>query len=70
MGGQKKFSAPPHFQNRGAAPGLVKSLAASLHAVVHSVPYQYQLDDFQQVKNVSLFFGRDYTINKQEKLQN
>jgi len=49
---------------------LVKSLAASLHAVVHSVPYQYQLDDFQQVKNVSLFFGRDYTINKQEKLQN
>ena len=47
---------------------LVKSLAASLRAVVHSVPYQYQLDDFQQVKNVSLFFGRDYTINKQEKL--
>jgi len=34
----------------------------------HSVPYQYQLDNFQQVKNVSLFFGRDYTINKQEKL--
>ena len=47
---------------------LVKSLAASLYAVVHSVPYQYQLDNFQQVKNVSLFFGRDYTINKQEKL--
>jgi len=23
---------------------LVKGLAASLHAVVHSVPYQYQLD--------------------------
>jgi len=41
---------------------LVKGLAASLYAVVHSVPYQYQLDNFQQVKNaanndVSLFFG-------------
>jgi len=47
---------------------LVKSLAASLHTVVHSVPYQYQIDHFQQVKNVSLFFGGDYTINKQEKL--
>jgi len=32
---------------------LVKRLAASLYAVVHSVPYQYQLDNFQQVKNVS-----------------
>ena len=32
---------------------LVKGLAASLYAVVHSVPYQYQLDNFQQVKNVS-----------------
>jgi len=32
---------------------LVKGLAASLFAVVHSVPYQYQLDNFQQVKNVS-----------------
>jgi len=30
---------------------LVKGLAASLYAVVHSVPYQ--LDNFQQVKNVS-----------------
>ena len=29
---------------------LVKGLAASLYAVVHSVPYQYQLDNFQQVK--------------------
>ena len=58
---------------------LVKGLAASLYAVVHSVPYQYQLDNLQQVKNVfkvlnaasndvSLFFGWDYTINKQEKL--
>ena len=47
---------------------LVKGLAASLYAVVHSVPYQYQLDNLQQVKNVlkvlnaanndvSLFFG-------------
>jgi len=47
---------------------LVKGLAASLYAVVHSVPYQYQLDNFQQVKkkskvlnaannDVSLFFG-------------
>jgi len=46
---------------------LVKGLAASLYAVVHSVPYQYQLDNLQQVKNafkvlnaanndVSLFF--------------
>ena len=35
--------------------GVVTSLhlAASLYAVVHSVPYQYQLDNFQQVKNVS-----------------
>ena len=33
---------------------LVKGLAASLHAVVHSVPYQYQLDNFEQVKNVSI----------------
>ena len=32
---------------------LVKGLAASLYAVVHSVPYQCQLDNFQQVKNVS-----------------
>jgi len=32
---------------------LVKGLVASLYAVVHSVPYQYQLDNFQQVKNVS-----------------
>ena len=32
---------------------LVKGLAASLYAVVHSVPYQYQSDNFQQVKNVS-----------------
>jgi len=32
---------------------LAKGLAASLYAVVHSVPYQYQLDNFQQVKNVS-----------------
>jgi len=32
---------------------LVKGLAASHYAVVHSVPYQYQLDNnFQQVKNV------------------
>ena len=31
---------------------LVKGLAASLYAVVHCVPYQYQLDNFQQVKNV------------------
>jgi len=30
----------------------VKGLAASLYDVVHSVPYQYQLDNFQQVKNV------------------
>ena len=29
---------------------LEKGLAASLYAVVHSVPYQYQLDNFQQVK--------------------
>jgi len=29
---------------------VVKGLAASLYAVVHSVPYQYQLDNFQQVK--------------------
>jgi len=48
---------------------LVKGLTASLYAVVHSVPYQYQLDNLQQVKNVfkvlinaanndvSLFFG-------------
>jgi len=47
---------------------LAKGLAASLYAVVHSVPYQYQLDNLQQVKNVfkvlnaasndvSLFFG-------------
>jgi len=57
---------------------LAKGLAASLNAVVHSVPYQYQLDNFQQVKtskvlnaannDVSLFFSWDYTINKQEKL--
>ena len=26
---------------------LLKGLAASLYAVVHSVPYQYQLDNFQ-----------------------
>jgi len=32
---------------------LAKGLAASLYVVVHSVPYQYQLDNFQQVKNVS-----------------
>jgi len=32
---------------------LVKGLAASLCAVVHSVLYQYELDNFQQVKNVS-----------------
>ena len=32
---------------------LVKGLAASVYPVVHSVPYQYQLDNFQQVKNVS-----------------
>jgi len=32
---------------------LVKRLAAFLYAVVHSVLYQYQLDNFQQVKNVS-----------------
>jgi len=31
---------------------LVKGLAASLYAVVHSVPYQYQLDNFQPVRNV------------------
>jgi len=31
---------------------LVKGSAASLYAVVHSVPCQYQLDNFQQVKNV------------------
>ena len=31
---------------------LVKGLAASLYAVVYSVPYQYQLDNFQQVKKV------------------
>jgi len=47
---------------------LVKGLTASLYAVVHSVAYQYQLDNLQQVKNVfkvlnaanndvSLFFG-------------
>jgi len=57
---------------------LMKGLAASLYAVVHYVPYQYQLDNFQQViktskvlyaanNDVSLFFGCDYTINKQEK---
>jgi len=52
---------------------LVKGLAASLYAVVHSVPYQYQLDNFQQVLNAAqtmtsaYFFGWDYTINKQEK---
>ena len=57
---------------------LAKGLAASLYVVVHSVPYQYQLDNFQQVKNVSkvlnaanndsaYFFGSDCTINKQEK---
>ena len=33
---------------------LVKGLAASLYAVVHSVPYQYQLDNFQQVKTYLL----------------
>ena len=32
---------------------LVKGLAASLYAVVHSVPYQYQLDNFQQVIKTS-----------------
>ena len=32
--------------------GLAKGLAASHYAVVHSVPCQYQLDNFQQVKNV------------------
>jgi len=31
---------------------LVKGLAASLYAVVHSVPYRYQLDNLRQVKNV------------------
>jgi len=31
---------------------LVKGLAAFFNAVVHSVPYQYQLDNFQLVKNV------------------
>jgi len=31
---------------------LVKSLAASVYAVVHSEPYKCQLDNFQQVKNV------------------
>ena len=31
---------------------LVKGVAASLYAVVYSVPYQYQLDYIQQVKNV------------------
>jgi len=46
---------------------LVKGLAASLYAVVHSVQYQYLLDNFQQVKTSkvlnaanndgSLFFG-------------
>ena len=37
----------PQFENR-----WVKGLAASLYAVVHSMPYQYQLDNFQQVKKV------------------
>jgi len=56
---------------------LVKGLAASLYAVVHSVPYQYQLDNSNKLKtskvlnaannDVSLFFRRHYTINKQEK---
>ena len=32
---------------------LAKGLAASLYAVVHSVQYQYQLDNFQQGENVS-----------------
>ena len=46
---------------------LVKGLAASLYAVVHSVPYQYQLDNSNKLKtfkvlnaannDVSLFFG-------------
>jgi len=31
---------------------LVKGLAASFYAVVHSVPYEYQLNNLQQVKNV------------------
>ena len=31
---------------------LVKGLAASLYTVVHYVHYQYQLHNFQQVKNV------------------
>jgi len=31
---------------------LVEGLAVSFYAVVHSVPYQYQLDNLQQVKNV------------------
>jgi len=31
---------------------LVKGLVASFYAVVHSVPYQYQLDNFQPDKNV------------------
>jgi len=46
---------------------LVKGLAAYLYAVVHSVPFQYQLDNCQQAKtfkvlnaannDVSLLFG-------------
>ena len=46
---------------------LVKGLAASLYAVVHPVPYQYQLDNSNKLKtsrvlnaannDVSLFFG-------------
>ena len=55
---------------------LVKGLAASVYAVVHSVPYQYQTISNKlktsKVLNaanndVSLFFGWDYTTNKQEK---
>jgi len=47
---------------------LVKGLAASPYAVVHSVPYQYQLDNFQQVKNVwSIKRRKQWRQLKQEK---
>jgi len=36
---------------------LVKGLAASLYAVVHSVQNQYQLNNFQQVKTSKVLNG-------------
>jgi len=42
---------------------LVKGLAATLYTLlVHSVPYQYQLDNFQQVKNVENAANNDVSL--------